>query len=52
VNPIIFLDPLSGPVGTSVNIKGSGFDPSSTVEVTFDGALIATTPATVRGRYP
>ena len=37
VNPIIFLDPTSGPVGTSVDITGAGFDPDSTVTITFDG---------------
>ena len=44
VNPIIFLDPASGPVGTSVNITGAGFDPGSTVTITFDGADITTSP--------
>ena len=37
VNPIIFLDPTSGPVGTSVDITGAGFDPSSTITIEFDG---------------
>ena len=47
VNPIIFLDPASGPVGTSVDIAGVGFDPSSTVTLTFNGTAITTTPAPV-----
>ena len=37
VNPIILLDPESGPVGTSVAITGAGFDPSSTITIEFDG---------------
>jgi Bacterial Ig-like domain len=47
LNPIIFLDPSSGPVGASVNITGAGFDPSSTITIEFDGTLIATSPSTV-----
>ena len=47
VNPIIFLNPTSGPVGTSVDISGAGFDPSSTVTITFNGSTIPTTPAPV-----
>ena len=46
-NPIIFLDPDSGPVGTSVNITGAGFDPSSTITIEFDGAPVATSPSPV-----
>ena len=38
LNPIIFLVPDFGPVASSVNVTGAGFDPSSTVTVTFDGA--------------
>ena len=40
VNPIISLDPTSGPVGTSVDIEGAGFDPSSTVTIKFNGSAI------------
>lgn len=47
VNPIISLDPGSGPVGTPVNITGVGFDPSSTVTIKFNGSNIPTTPASV-----
>ena len=47
VNPIIFLNTTSGPVGTAVEILGSGFDPSSTVTITFNGSNIPTTPAPV-----
>jgi Bacterial Ig-like domain len=47
VNPNIFLDPSAGPVGTSVDILGAGFAPSSTVTITFNGSAITTTPSTV-----
>jgi hypothetical protein len=45
--PTITLNSTSGPVGNSVNITGSGFDPSSTVVITFNGTDIITTPTTV-----
>ena len=45
--PAIVLNPTSGPVSTSVNITGAGFDPSSTVVITFNDTAITTTPATV-----
>jgi hypothetical protein len=47
VNPVISIDPTFGPVGTPVDIAGAGFDPSSTVVVTFNGTAVTTTPATV-----
>ena len=47
VNPIIFLDPTSGPVGTSVDISGAGFDPSSPITIEFDGTPVDTSPSTV-----
>ena len=46
MNPIIFLDPSSGPVGASVNITGAGFGPSSTITIEFDGTPVATSPST------
>ena len=36
VVPTITLNSTSGPVGASVNITGVGFDPSSTVAITFN----------------
>lgn len=45
--PIILLDPLSGPVGTSVDIIGAGFAPSSTVGIAFNGNNMTTTPPIV-----
>ena len=42
--PVIILDPISGPVGTSVDIIGTGFSPNSTVTITFGGSTVTTTP--------
>jgi len=42
--PAITLNPTSGPVGSSVNITGTGFDPTSTVTITFGGSTVTTTP--------
>jgi hypothetical protein len=47
VAPTITLNSTSEPVGASVNIRGAGFDPSSTVAITFNGTDIITTPTTV-----
>jgi len=47
IGPSITLNPTSGPVDTAVTVTGIGFDPSSTVSITFDGSPITTTPATV-----
>ena len=47
VSPIIFLDPDSGPVGTSVDISGAGFAPSSTITIEFDGKPVTTSPSPV-----
>lgn len=49
--PIIFLDPNSGPVGTSVDIAGAGFDPSSTITIEFDGSIVATVTSTPNGGF-
>ena len=47
VAPTITLNSTSEPVGASVNITGAGFDPISTVAITFNGTDITTTPSTV-----
>ena len=45
--PAIFLNTTSGPVGTPVDISGFGFDPDSTLDITFNGLAVDTTPASV-----
>jgi hypothetical protein len=47
VPPTITLNSTSEPVGASVNITGGGFDPSSTVAITFNDTDVTTTPTTV-----
>jgi hypothetical protein len=47
VEPTITLNSTSEPVGASVNITGAGFDPRSTVSITFNDTDITTTPTTV-----
>jgi hypothetical protein len=47
LGPVIALDPTSGPVGTTVDIVGSGFDPSTVVTLKFDGTTVTTTPNTI-----
>ena len=42
VAPTITLNSTSEPVGASVNITGAGFDPSSTVAITFNDTDITT----------
>jgi hypothetical protein len=38
--PRLSLDPSSGPAGTSVTAKGTGFAPNSLVQVYFQGGLV------------
>jgi hypothetical protein len=47
VVPTITLNSTSEPVGASVNITGAGFDPSSTVAITFNDTDITSTSSTV-----
>ena len=47
VAPTITLNSTSEPIGTSVNITGAGFDPISTVAITFNDTDVTTTPTTV-----
>ena len=49
-NPTISINPTSGPVGTSVTVTGNGFDPISTVAITFGGSSVSTvTPGSSGG---
>jgi Bacterial Ig-like domain/Bacterial Ig domain len=43
----ITRNPASGPIGTTVTITGTDFDPSQTVEITFDGDPVTTNPVIV-----
>ena len=40
----VILNPSSGPAGSFVAVSGFGFTPSSTINITFAGTTIATTP--------
>jgi len=44
VTSSIALSPINGPIGSSVNMTGSGFAASQPVIVTFAGSTVATTP--------
>lgn len=46
-NPGISISPTSGPVGTTVDITGTSFAPTSTITIEFDGTPVATNPSTV-----
>ncbi|MGB8171045.1 MAG: hypothetical protein WCF01_00290, partial [Nitrososphaeraceae archaeon] len=50
-NPTITINPTSGPVGTAVNVTGNGFDPISTVAITFGGSSVSTVPPTASGGF-
>jgi hypothetical protein len=41
LNPTISLNPSSGTVATSVTVTGNGFEPISTVVITFEGSTVA-----------
>src|SRR5438445_429877 len=47
VTPSISLSPTTGPTGTIVTIKGTGFAASSGITVTYSGASVTTTPGTI-----
>jgi hypothetical protein len=49
--PTITLNSTSGPVGASVNITGIGFDPSSTVVLTFNDTDITTVTTRNNGEF-
>ena len=50
-NPTISINPTSGPVATSVTVTGNGFDPISTVVITFDGSTVSTVTSTSNGGF-
>lgn len=43
----IVLSPTTGPVGTAVQIIGSGFLASNPITITFENVVVATTPASI-----
>ena len=50
-NPTISINPTSGPVFTSVTVTGNGFDPISTVVITFGGYSVSTVTPTSSGGF-
>ena len=48
----IALSPTSGVVGSTVTVSGSGFVPSHSVTITYDGSTVATTTSTSSGSIP
>ena len=50
-NPTISINPTSGPVGTLVTVTGNGFDPISTVAITFGGSSVSTVNPTSNGGF-
>ena len=51
VAPTITLNSTSEPVGTSINITGAGFDPSSNVAITFNDTDITTVTPSNNGEF-
>ena len=50
-NPTISINPTSGTVLTSVTVTGNGFDPISTVVITFGGSNVSTVTPTSNGGF-
>ncbi|MGA9943012.1 MAG: hypothetical protein WBP88_13550, partial [Nitrososphaeraceae archaeon] len=48
-NPTISINPTSGTVFTLVTVTGNGFDPISTVVISFGGSNVATVTPTSSG---
>ena len=46
-SPTVKVAPTSGTVGSSVTVSGTGFTPSATVSLTYDGSLLQTSPGSV-----
>src|SRR2546426_99209 len=47
VTQAILLNPLTGPVSTTINISGNNFIANSVITISFDGSPIATNPGTI-----
>jgi outer membrane protein assembly factor BamB len=50
--PAITLSPTSGPVGTAVQVSGTGFKHRVTVDISFDSTLVATAVTSRKGSFP
>jgi hypothetical protein len=48
----IALSPTSGAVGSTVTVSGSGFVPSHSITITYDGSTVATTTSSSSGSIP
>jgi hypothetical protein len=49
--PAITLSPASGPVGTAVQVSGTGFKHKATVDISFDGTPVATVVTGRKGSF-
>ena len=49
--PVITINPTSGPSASLVTVTGNGFDPSSTVAITFNDTDITTVTTTNNGEF-
>jgi len=49
--PAITLSPTSGPVGTAVQVSGTGFKHKVTVDISFDSTLVATAVTSRKGGF-
>ena len=45
--PTLSISPGHGPAGTTVQLSGQHYAPSSTINVTFAGSLVSTTPSSI-----
>ena len=50
-NPTISINSTSGPIGTSVTVTGNGFDPISSVAITFGGSSVTIVNPTSNGGF-
>ena len=48
VEPAVTLTPASGAAGAGITVSGTGFRSTRSIEITFNGTEVATTPATFK----
>jgi len=46
-SPTLRVTPTGGPVGSAATVSGSGFAPSSSVTLSYDGAFVSTSPGVI-----